>query len=156
MKKQAAALENWLAPLFEKTPHLPQGVIQTLVAIAPWLALIGGILGLLGLLSLLSFLPMLSAVPFMNMAMGGGYYAMYPLLMIALIVNGIGAVLDLLAFGPLRKRQKSGWNLLFYSEILVAVSIVLNLFSGYSVFGSVIGLLIGLWLLFEVRGQYHA
>lgn len=155
MKKHAAALENWLAPLFEKAPHLPHNVRHTLASIAPWLAILGGILGLLALLSLLSMLPMLSALPFMAMGVGSAYYAMYPALLVALILGGIGAVLDLMAFSPLQKRKKSGWNLLFYSQLLSAISILLHMFSGYSVFGSIIGLLIGLWLLFEIRSLYH-
>ena len=155
MKKHAAALENWLAPLFEKTPHLPHNVRQTLVSIAPWLALIGGILGLAALLPVLGMLPALSALPFMGGMMGGAYYAMYPALIIALVIGVIGAVLDLLAFRPLSQHKKAGWNLLFYSQILAVLAIILQIYSGYYVLGSVIGLLIGLWLLFEVRSLYH-
>jgi len=39
--------------------------------------------------------------------------------------------------------------------VLSAVSFVINLFFGYATIGSVIGVLIGLWLLFEIRGLYR-
>lgn len=149
---QAAALENALAPLFAKLPHLPHNVRQTLVSIAPWLALIFGVLGLFTVLSALAMIPVLLSMPFGAAAMGGSYLPIF----IGLILGAVAAVLDLLAWKPLTAHKKKGWNLLYYGNILSVVSSVINMAFGYSGFGGLIGALIGFWLLFEVRSLYTA
>ena len=147
LQKHAAALEHWLAPLFEKTPHLSHGVRETIASITPWLALIAGILGLLmvwgaGVLGAL--------LSFSVFGMGSQF-----LWMLALLVLLASSILDLLAFSPLRSRAKRGWNLAFYGILLNAVSTIVNIVIGYASLGGILGLLIGLWLLFEVRGLYR-
>ena len=146
-----AALESWLAPLFAKTPHLPDNIRQSLTQIAPWLALVAGILGLLGASALFSMFGFMGSMMSMQYMMMGSTFP----IMLALVISLIAAILDLLAFKPLSARQKKGWNLLFYGVVLSAVSFVINLFFGYATIGSVIGVLIGLWLLFEIRGLYR-
>ena len=142
-----------MAPVFAKTPHLPANIQQTLVSLAPWVALIIGILGLLGIFSIVSLLPMFSSLPYMAIP---GMSRLYPMMMFSIVVGGIAAVLDLLAFKPLKERKKKGWNFVFYGNILSALSAILNLVFRYSgSLGGVIGVLIGFWLLFEVRSQYR-
>jgi hypothetical protein len=48
-------------------------------------------------------------------------------------------------------RKRSGWNLIFYSELL---SIVYSLLS-YNIIGGIVGGLIGLYILFQIRTLYH-
>jgi hypothetical protein len=148
--KKMAALEHWMAPLFEKAPHIPHGGRETLVKIAPWLALIAGILGLYGLFmvgalgSLLSF-----SFP------GSGLYQAS--MVVSLVAGLLAAVLNLLAFSPLQKKQKKGWNFLFYGMVITIIAALLNAFVGYGsgLLGTLIGALIGFWLMFEVRSYYH-
>lgn len=140
-------LESFLAPLFQKAPHLSEGARNTLANIAPWLALVFGILGIVAVVSaggvgmLFSFWMYFggSSLPFL----------------LALVIGFISAVLDLLAFKPLRAMHKSGWNLIFYGAVLSMVSTLIHMAVGY---GSLMGLfmsVVGLWLLFEIRGLYR-
>lgn len=148
VQKHAAALEHWLAPVFEKTPHLPHNARQTLASIAPWLALIFGILGLIGIISMGGIGMILS----FHMYWGG---SAFPFL-IAMLIGLVTSILDLLAFKPLRDMRKRGWNLIFYGILLSALSTVLNIFfMGDVSLGGILGVLLSLWLLFEVRGIYR-
>jgi hypothetical protein len=147
-EKKMAALESWMAPIFAKAPHLPQNIREGITNIAPWLALIFGILGLLAISSLGGF-GLLLSLSFL----GGSYSFM---LFVAILFGLIASVLDLLAYKPLTKRMKKGWNYLFYGNVLSAAGAILQIISGYSVIGNIIGAVIGFWLLFEVREMYKA
>lgn len=52
MQQQVGVLENQLVDVFAKAPHLPQNIRDILITIAPWLALIFGILGIISLLAI--------------------------------------------------------------------------------------------------------
>ena len=149
---KTAALEETLAPLFSKLPHLPHDARMVLINIAPWLALIFGVLGLLGVVSALSTMPYLFANPFVAAALGGSYMP----LMLALIVTGIASVLDLMAWRPLAAHKKQGWNYLFYATMLSTLSSLINMVFGYTGFAWLVGSLIGFWLLFEIRSHYNS
>lgn len=148
--KQIAALEAWLAPLFAKAPHLPPNIRQSLVDIVPWLALIGGVLGIAGILSAGMFTSMIFSFSFMVGGMMSTVYA------VGMLLGGVSAVLYLLAYQPLSQHRKTGWNYLFYALLLSVVSFALNLIAGYGMAGQAVGLLLGLWLLFEIRDAYKA
>lgn len=151
--KRVSALESSLATLFAKTPHLPHNIREVLAQIAPWLVLIFGILGALALLPVLMLIPMMS---FSAPMMGTMMYGSYPMMIIAFLSGAVSTILYLLAFRPLLHRAKKGWNLLFYSTLLSVIVAIVNVaFFAVGVLG-VIGSLIGLWLLFEVRGLYKA
>lgn len=152
-KEKMAALEGWLAPLFAKFPHLPQSGRDVIVKIAPWLALIFGILGLFGILSLFG---LMQTAAFVSM-MPNVHVGWYPAAMITLALGAASAVLELMAFKPLGARKKKGWNLLFYATVISIISSVVGvLFGDSGVFGAILGAIIGLWLLFEIRGAYKA
>jgi hypothetical protein len=72
------------------------------------------------------------------------------------VVTIANSVLLLMAFNPLKNKAMRGWVFLFWSEMLSAVDIVLSLLQGQtgSLVGGVIGLAIGLYILFEIRGSY--
>ncbi len=146
--KHMGALEGWLAPIFAKFSHLPEGGRQTLAKIIPWLALVFGVLGLLGIISAGSLMSYLS---FSFIGMGMLQISMF----ISLLAGLIASVLEILAFKPLQSRRKKGWNFLFYAIVLTTVATLLTLLFGYSDIGSLVGSLIGFWLLFEVRGLYQ-
>jgi predicted membrane protein len=152
-KKHVSALESALARLFAGLPHLPQHIREILAQIAPWLALLFGVLGALALLPMLMLIPMAS---FSAPMMGVAAYGWYPMMIIAFLAGIVGTVLNLLAFRPLLKRAKKGWNLLFYSTVLSVVVTIVGIAFGSSSVLSIIGSFIGLWLLFEVRGLYKA
>ena len=128
-----------LDKLFKKAPHLPANARDVLVTIAPWLALIFGILGIIAGVSAIGLSPM---------ALFGGVDAgMFVL--ISGVLTIVSSVLMLMAYPKLAKRHYSGWMLLFWSELVSVIPAVFAL----SV-GSVLGILIGFYLLFEIKGHY--
>lgn len=140
------ALEKWMAPLFAKLPHLPPNIRESLASIAPWLALIFGILGLVSIASIGGFGLLLSFS-----ILGSGL----PMLL-AVVVGLLASILDLLAYSPLTKRQKKGWNFLFYGAVLTFAAQLIEIVTYYGSAGGLIGAVIGFWLLFEVRDLYKA
>ncbi|MFA6509207.1 MAG: hypothetical protein WCV62_01925 [Candidatus Peribacteraceae bacterium] len=151
-EQKMAALEKWMAPLFAKFPHLPESARQTIANIAPWIALIFGALGLLALLSAGAMATLFSFASVVLLANG-----ITPLVLLITVIAGIIAcALELLAFKPLGARRKKGWNYLFYGTVLTTAATLLNMAVGYGSLGSLVGSLIGFWLLFEVRGLYHS
>lgn len=52
IQQQVGVFEDQLVDVFAKVPHLPQNIRDILITLAPWLALIFGILGIVSLLAL--------------------------------------------------------------------------------------------------------
>ena len=77
-----------------------------------------------------------------------------PFLGIGYLINviflAVMIVLEALSISPLFKRSKTGWNLLYYSTLLGAVQ---NLLS-FNLGGLIIGTLLSLYLLFQVKEYY--
>ncbi len=74
---------------------------------------------------------------------------------ITLALGVVSSVLMILAYKPLREMKKQGWNYLFYSAIVSTASTMLSLLVMFGGIGSIIGILIGAYLLFEIRGRYN-
>lgn len=134
-------LEEW----FAKLPPLPTGVREFLVAVAPWAALIFGVLGVLFSLAATGILTVLS--PFV--ALGGGLGAAAG--------NVVGAVLSLVASGlllaafpGLKDHRAAGWKMAFWSQ---AVSVLGSLVA-FNLVGAVVSALIGFYLLFQIKSYY--
>ena len=139
IEKQSDDLAKSLEGLFKSLPHLPQNVTDVLVKIAPWLALIFGVLGVLAGIGAMGISPF---------ALFGGIRSGMMVFFTGLLTLA-SSVLMLLAYPKLTKRTHKGWTYLFWSEILNAVYALLTVS-----LGSVIGVLIGLYLLFEIRRYY--
>ena len=133
-------MEEWYSQL----PALPRNWKDVIVQIAPWLALIFGIIGVLGSLVAVGLLTFLA--PFI--LIGGGIGAASGGV-IGAILALVASVLLLLAFPGTRARKISGWNLLFWSEVASVVSTIVAL----SV-GGVVGALIGFYILFQIKSYY--
>lgn len=159
-------LEENLHQLFaDKAPPLPRKAKQLLVQYAPWLALLGGVLSMWAVWNMWHWAHI--ANTYINYAnqidsvYGGGNLDSTRLgfgIWLSMIVLAVQAVLLLLAFPGLRDRQKSGWNLVYYSLwVSVAFSIIVA-FTSYASFGtllwSLIGAALGFYLLFQVRSRY--
>jgi hypothetical protein len=71
------------------------------------------------------------------------------------IVMVISGILLFMAFNPLRERSHRGWMLLFWSDMLSVATFVLTLVSNGGWLGSVIGMIIGFYLLFQIRPAYN-
>lgn len=132
--------------LVEKAPFsLPQGLVDFMVSVAPWVALVLGVLGAIGALALFGLGSVLG--PFV--VLGGGASALGSTFLAAAF-SGIIAVMYLMAFSGLKKRKISGWNLLFYIQTLYVVSDLVNV----RIASAVISAVIGYYLLFQVRAVY--
>jgi hypothetical protein len=128
--------------LVTKAPfQIPEGGKEFIVKFGPWITLVLMILVLPFLLLLLGVGTFLS--PFA----GVGYAAGFGLTAILIIVQfGLRAM----ALPGLFARKMSGWNLLFYSMLVGFVASLLS----YNIIGGLLGLLIGLYILFQVRSKY--
>ncbi|MFO0971151.1 MAG: hypothetical protein U0520_02250 [Candidatus Saccharimonadales bacterium] len=170
-----AKLSGPLAPLEksldgvlgEKAPYkLPKNARETLVKIAPWLSLAGGVFGIISAIGLWR------AAHYVNqwvdvanrLSANFGVSAQTPRLgltfWLSLVMLVVFSVLAFLAFPGLKAKKKTGWNLMFFSSLANIVYAVISLFydgGGVGSFlGAAIGSVIGLYLLFQVRSHYKA
>lgn len=162
--KHVHGIEAWLEPFFAKFPHIPENGRKVITDIAPWIALVFGVLGLLGLLTAGSLMT-LFAIPLL---LTGGVWVIIGF--ITTLLGLAAVILQLLAFNPLKARMKKGWNYLFYGLLLGVLSTIIsvvgsamsastmysNMHGTSSLVSGGISFLIGGWLLFEIRSQYKA
>ncbi len=146
----ARALEELLAPMLDKAPHLPADWKNVLVSIVPWISIIFGVLGIIGFLGASSLGVVLS--PLIALERGLGGITVFITIVLGLIVS----ILSILAFKPLQAMSKTGWDYIYYGFIISTISTALSLLMlpGAGA-GAIIGVLIGTYLLFEIRGRYH-
>jgi len=107
--------------VYDKLPPLPSSVKEFAVAVAPWLALIFGVLGVLGSLSAFGLSTVFSPV----IALGGGVNVATGLI-IASVIGLAESVMMLVAFPSLLKRKAAGWTLMFWVEVLAVLAAVIS------------------------------
>ena len=146
MKEHMSGLEGWIGSIFAKAPHIPENGRKVIVEYAPWIVLIFGIIGVVALLG--------AGGLSMLLAIGSAGYAL-PLL-VSVLISLASAVLLLMSYPGIKAHKKSGWNLVFYSQVVGVVGSVVMIVMGdtYNIVGPIIGAVIGFWLLFEVRSHY--
>jgi hypothetical protein len=129
--------------LVQKAPfQLPPNVKEFIVKYGPWITVVLLVLALPPLLFVLGIGAAL--VPF-----GGlGYATGFGFAMIALVVE-LGLMIA--ALPGLFARKMSGWQLLFYAQL---ASFVFSILSG-SIVGALLGGLISMYILFQVRPLYR-
>ncbi len=142
-QKFIEALQKW----FSQLPELPTNIKDVLVKITPILALIFGILGILGSISAFGALTAFSPFMMMGRVNSMGYFGYN---YISLILWLVAAVMLVSAYSGTNKRKLSGWNRLFWSEI---ISFIGSLFA-YEIFSGLIGCVIALYLLFQIKSYY--
>lgn len=130
--------------LVQKAPfQIPDNAKEWIVRYGPWITVVLLVLALPPLLIVLGLGAAL--MPF-----GGiGYATGFTYLTIVLLVQ-LGLMVA--ALPGLFARKMSGWQLLFYAQI---ASFVFSLLSGNLV-GAILGALISMYLLFQVRPLYKA
>jgi hypothetical protein len=148
MNEQLKPLLKTLDENFAKLPVLPKNVNEFIVSVAPWLALVFGVLAILAGVAAFGVLSAFS--PVAAVAGVGGYALTAILSSIVLLVQG---VIELLAFPALKVRKVKGWNLMFYSLILSVVSSIVTL-SVFGIVSSLVGALIGYYFLYQVKSYY--
>lgn len=113
--------------------------------IAPWFTLVGVIIAIPAVLVVFGLGAIVAPMAFLGGATAG---ATFSLSIVFLIIT---LILEVLALPGLFKRSKSGWNFVFYSTL---VGVVQNIIT-FSLGGLIIGSLIGLYVLFQVKERYH-
>ncbi len=164
LKSLEKNFDNWFV---KQAPPLPDNAKRALVRYLPWINLVLGILTLYSVYviwhwahlanNLINYANSISA------AYGGPVVASNRLttgIWLGLIVLTVEALLYIAAFPATRERKKSGWDLMFYALLVNVVYGVVILFTAYGGLGSLIwtliGSAIGLYLLFQIRGNYSA
>lgn len=160
-------LERNLDDFFvNQSPPLPSNAKKALVYYLPWINLALGLLTLYSVYviwhwahlasNLINYANSISA------AYGGPQISSNRLtfgIWLGLIVLALEAVLYIIAFPATRGRKKSGWNLMFYAFLINVVYGVVILFTDYGSLGTLIwtliGSFVGLYLLFQIRGNYN-
>lgn len=163
VKKLESMVAGWLKPL----PHLPASVTKWISANIWWITLVGVILSVIGVFSLISALLVAAALV-------GGVTSIYGIEVVSsyhsfslfgslvpIIFLVATIVLTAMAVSPLKLNHKKGWDLLFLTLILQAVSVVvsaiayLNVFSFvYSIIFGAISVAISAYFLYEIRSYF--
>jgi len=130
--------------LVKKAPfQIPDAGREFIVKFGPWITLILMVITLPVILFLLGLGTLLSPFGGVEYMAGWGLTAVLILIRFALRAA---------ALPGLFARKMLGWRLVFYS---VLVGLVESLLSVYSIVGGLIGAIIGLYILFQIRGLYH-
>lgn len=150
--KEAVGLVKSFEGVFKGLPHLPKGVVDFLVSIAPWLVGLGGVMSLFSGISSL-FLTGRRSELWMYMDRYAGVNSTY-FTVVAVFALVVGA-LYLMAFKPLKDMKITGWMYLFWGNILgIAQGLAGIVFGFGGIIGTVIGAAIGFYFLFEVKPRY--
>ena len=127
--------------LVQKAPfQLPDGMKEFIVKFGPWIAIVLIVLSL----------------PFLLLALGVSAFVLpyartaAPSIGVAWIVLLVQLGLTIMALPGLFARTMSGWRLIFYARL---VAIVTSIAMG-GIVGAIIGGLISLYILFQVRTLY--
>ena len=143
MKTYTDALDKVLSDyLVKKAPVLPKGGKEFIVSIAPYLALIGAIVGIPALLAVFGLGAI--ATPFVWIA--GSRTGIFWLFW---AVGAAQIVLSAMAVKPLFARRGKGWRLMYYSQLLSLLSTL-----QYWSVGSLVMTVISFYLLYQVKASY--
>lgn len=139
-------LENTLEEyLVKKAPFtLPTGVKDFIVMIAPWFTLVGLILAIPAILMVFGLGAIVAPMAFLGGVKAGTTFT------VSIAISIVALVLNALALPGLFKRTKSGWNFVFYSSLVGVISNIVT----FSIGGLIIGSLLGLYVLFQVKEYY--
>ena len=150
-------LENKLNEmLVTKAPfQLPDNFRKWLGDYAWVFALVGLVLGVLAFFPLLAGLGVISSF---GVAYGSGRYIV--LAWLALLAMAAYLVVLGIATPKLKKKQAQGWDLIYYATLAYFVYDVVYALSYFgvgailSLFWNIIGLIISLYLIFQIRSQF--
>ena len=131
--------------LVDKAPfQLPANIKELIVKFAPWISLIMLIITLPAILLAFGLGALVAPFAFLGGVQAGVSFG------VGMIFGLVMLVLEALAIPGLFGRKKSAWNLLFYASLLGAIQNVLS----FNLGGLVIGTLISLYFLFQVKSYY--
>lgn len=130
--------------LVKKAPALPIGVKNFLVTVAPWLIIISIVIALPAIFLLLGI----------STALPGLFYSQNIGAInskLVLIIEAIALVLNTLALPGLFKKSISGWNWVYYAVLIQTLASLIS----FNIIGGLIGLIISMYILFQVKSYYN-
>lgn len=156
--------ETALAGIYKGAPKMSDKSRESLAKAWPIIALVFGVLQLWAVWVLWDLVRVADrTISYFGTYLGGvyGYSAKDKFFIyLGIVMLAVDAVILLMAYSPLKNRQKKGWDLLFLGALLNVVYGVANLFiTGRGVadfIGSLIGSAIAFYLLFQVREKFKA
>jgi len=134
---------NFLDSIYSKLPSFGNEIKDFIVKVLPFLALITGII-----ITFSSVVDILGT-PFLNALTRGGGATVFQTLMIVNAIGVLEGLFMIVAFKKLRKRKKSGWRLILWSQFLFIVSALLS-FSPSFLLGFIF-----FYPLFQIRENYR-
>lgn len=135
--------------LIKKAPSMPKSWKETIVKIAPYLVLAGVVLSIptiLGLLGLGSVLAPFGAIG--GLAVGRPFFGFGYI--ISIVFLAITIILEAMAIPGLFNKAKQGWTYCYYAVLVAAVQSIVS----FNIGGLIIGTLLGLYILFQVKEYY--
>lgn len=152
---------GWLKPL----PHLPVAGQKWISTNAWWIILVGTILSGISILTsigaIFTTLAVWGAVTYYVGQSYGSWWVLSSIISILFMVAIV--IVSAISINPLKNLQKKGWDLLFLTLIISAVSIVVNAVINFNVVGFIfsiifgaIGLAVGAYFLYEIRSHFVA
>lgn len=144
-------LDSELEKVFENAPHLPKKVLDILVKIAPYLVLISGLFLITGgLRSVFGTKSFYNTFYFWKSVSPVYFYVVGSLQVIA-------GVISVMIYQPLKDKKIDGWFALLGLTILeLLMNIISVVFLNGGIFGLLFGLLISLYFLYEIKGNYSS
>lgn len=144
-KKTTIKIQETLEKWFKSLPPLPADFVNSIYKVTPILSLIFGVLGVV--LSLISLSVFSTTASVMSATNGA------PFIGFAIIVSTLGwlaaSVMMLLAYTPLKAGKISGWNMLFWSQMVSMVTA----FVGISL-GTILMASVGFYILFQLKPKF--
>ena len=138
METNTLPLEKELEPIFTKQlPAFPDNIKDLFVKIAPFLAIIGVIIGVSGV----GFLALFSPFAWFSGSLIYGIGMIFLLLMV---------ILDALAIPGLFAQKMAGWKYMYYAQFL---NLIYSFCMGNWISG-LLGAFIGFWILFQIKEKY--
>ncbi len=142
--KSKLLFEKELEPIFlEKFPAFPEDVKNAIVQYGPYVMVVFAVLGLVALLGAGGLGSVLFGLGAGTLASGFAFY-------VSILVGIVTTILYLMAFKPLRAKQKAGWNLLYYAMLISMLGSLIQL----QILALLISGAIGFWVLFQIREKY--
>ncbi|KAA0989486.1 DUF898 domain-containing protein [Dyadobacter aurulentus] len=137
-------LEKELEPIFlGKFPPFSESVKEFLVEYGPYFILVLSGIAVFGLLVAFGFGGAAVGLGAVAPGIGFNFY-------LGVALGVITLIMYLMSFSPLRARRRAGWNLLYYALLIGILSNLIQL----SIFGAVVGAIVGFWVLFQIREKY--
>ncbi len=148
--KRVLELSDELEQRFKSVPHLPSGLTEFLVRVAPYLALLSGVLSIISGLAVLTGNNLTSMMG-VDVGISQTYFQILGLQSILL------GVLYILSFKYLKERSFTGWLFMLWGTLInTAFSALGFAFGATDIIGFLIGLLISLYILYEVKPHYSS